>query len=66
MNKKIKQILAMVGVIFLVGLYVMTFIFALIKSPNSTNLFKASFYATIVIPILIYAYKLIFNYLKKK
>lgn len=65
-NKKLKQVLAIIGIVFLVGLYVMTFIFALLSSPNAANLFKASLYATVIIPVLLYAYMLIYNYLKKK
>lgn len=66
MNKKPKQVLAILGIILLVGLYVITFIFALLSSPNAANWFKASLYATIVIPILLYAYLLIYKYLKNK
>lgn len=54
--KKIKRILALGGVFLLVCLYVSTLIFALIGSPLSTDLFKASVAATILIPCLIYGY----------
>lgn len=63
MNKKAKRILALIGVVFLVGLYVLTFLFSLLDSPNSMNLFKVSFYSTIVIPILLYAYVLIHKHI---
>ncbi len=64
MNKKVKRALALIGVIFLVSLYVLTFIFSLVDSPNSVNLFKVSLYSTIVIPILLYAYALVYKHLK--
>lgn len=64
MNKKSKQILALIGVILLVTLYVVTFIFSLLDSPNTMNLFKACFYSTIIIPILLYAYVLVYKYIK--
>ena len=40
--KKIKQILAILGCILLVGLYVSTLIFALIGSEDTMKLFRAS------------------------
>ncbi|MFA9378586.1 MAG: hypothetical protein ACERKZ_17870 [Lachnotalea sp.] len=64
MNIKLKRILALIGVALLVSLYVITFIFSLMNSPNATNLFKASFYSTIIVPILLYAYILVYNYIK--
>lgn len=66
MNRKIRQVLAILGIMILIGLYVMTFIFALLSSPNAANWFKASLYATIIIPTLLYAYLLIYKYLKNK
>jgi hypothetical protein len=65
MNEKLKRISALSGVVILVGLYVMTFIFSLLNSPNAANLFKASLYSTIIIPILLYSYMLIYKYIKK-
>lgn len=62
--KKIKQILAILGCILLVGLYVSTLIFALIGSEDTMNLFRASVYATVVVPVLIWAYSLIYRLLK--
>lgn len=48
--KKAKQILAIIGIILLVGLYVMTFIFAIIDNPNTMHMLGASLVATIIIP----------------
>lgn len=64
MNKKSKRILALIGVALLVILYVATFVLSMIDSPNSMNLFKASFYSTIIIPILLYAYVLVYKHIK--
>lgn len=63
--KKGKRILAMVGVILLVSLYILTLIGAFTASPHSHALFLASIYSTIVIPILIYGYMLIYRLVKK-
>lgn len=62
--KKIKQILAILGCILLVGLYVSTLVFALIGSKDTMNLFRASVYATVVVPVLIWAYSFIYRLLK--
>ncbi|MGN0169526.1 MAG: hypothetical protein ACI39H_02060 [Lachnospiraceae bacterium] len=64
--KKGKQILAMIGVLFLVGLYLTTIIAAFTASPASSGLFAASIYATIVIPVLLWAYSLFYKILNKK
>lgn len=62
--KKVKQILAIIGVILLVGLYLSTFILAIFGDSNTMNLFKASIVATVIIPVLIWAYSMIYRLLK--
>lgn len=62
--KKVKQILAIIGCILLVALYVSTLVFALIGSENTMNFFWASVYATVVVPVLIWAYGFIYRLLK--
>lgn len=52
--KKIKQIVAIITIIVLVGLYVLTFIFALSGRPDWWNLFVASVAATVLIPLTIW------------
>ncbi|MDD3360609.1 MAG: hypothetical protein PHW34_02940 [Hespellia sp.] len=63
--KKIKRILAITGVVILVGLYVSTLVFALIGSELSTNLLKASVACTILLPIILYGYMLLYKLSKK-
>ena len=53
MSKKIRQILAWIAIIALVGLYVATLIFSLIGSPFAQKMFQASLLCTFVIPIII-------------
>ena len=62
--KKAKRILALIGAILLVCMYACTLIFALTGSPASTGLFRASVAATILIPVLLYAYILVARLLK--
>ncbi len=63
--KKIKRVLAMIAVIFLVSLYGLTLYAALTSSPDSHALFQASLYCTVAVPIMIYAYILVYRLLKK-
>ena len=63
--KKVKQILAMIGVIVLVGLYVATIVCAVSASENFMNMLVASIYASVVIPVLIWAYSFIYKLIKK-
>lgn len=64
--KKLKQITALIGVIALVGLYVSTLVLALIDSVEAINLLKVAVYATIVLPVLLWAYSFIYRLLKGK
>ncbi len=63
---KVKRILALIGVVFLVSLYLITLISALTASKHSQAFFQASLFSTIIIPILIYAYMLIYRVTRKK
>lgn len=66
MNQKIKRILALLGVGFLTGLYVLTLVFALLRIPNWFAWFQACIFCTVAIPVLLYAMQLIYKILKKK
>ena len=59
--KKLKQLLALLVVILLLGLYALTLVFALMKSPAAQDLLLASLYATVILPVLIYAILLVYN-----
>lgn len=63
--KKLKRILALIGVILLAALYLCTLIFALIDSPLAYDLFKMSVGATIILPVLLYAMALLTKILRK-
>ena len=64
--KKIKRILALIGVVLLVCLYGSALVFALMDSPAADGLLRASMAATILIPVLLYAYILIARLVKKR
>lgn len=63
--KKAKRILAIIGCILLVSMYVVTTVLALTDDPNTMNAFRASIYCTIIVPVLIWAYSFIYKLLKK-
>ena len=63
--KKIKRILALLGVAVLIGLYLSTLFCALSASENFMNMLMASVYATVIIPVLLWAYSFIYRLVKK-
>ncbi|MCI7493478.1 MAG: hypothetical protein MSA91_11935 [Lachnobacterium sp.] len=63
--KKVKQILAILGVVLLLGLYVITLIMAVTDNTSTLSMLEASVVATILIPILMWSYSFIYRLLKK-
>lgn len=53
--KKLKQCLAIVGILLLLGMYGLTLVFAFSDNPNSENLLMASLYSTVLVPVFLYA-----------
>lgn len=49
-----KRILAIIGIVLLLGIYAVALILALIKSPATQNFLNAAFAATLIIPITLY------------
>lgn len=62
--KKTRQILAILGVILLVGLYLATLILAILGK-NFFPLFMAALFASMALPILIWLYNFIYKWVKK-
>lgn len=63
--KKVKQILAIIGIILLVLLYLSTLVCAIIDRTETMRLFQASVMATVIIPVLLWAYSFIYKLIKK-
>lgn len=57
--QKLRRILALLGVVILIGMYVVTLVFALSSSPNANNMLMASIVCTVVVPCLLYGMILI-------
>ncbi len=64
--KLVKRILAICGIIFLVAMYASTLVFAIIGNPKTMGMFKASIFATFIIPVLIWAYTFIYKLIKDR
>ena len=62
--KRIRRIFAWIGIVVLVGLYVTTLILAFSGSHMAQALFRGSFAATVVFPVLLYAMQIIYRILK--
>lgn len=63
--KKTKRILALIGAALLVLMYACTLIFAFIDHSETLGFLKASVACTILVPVLIYAYTLIYRLLHR-
>ncbi len=57
--QKAKRILALIGAILLVGMYIVTLILGIIASPATKNMLMASIACTVIIPCLIYGFMLV-------
>lgn len=62
----LKRIIAIIGIAILILLYIVTLISAIFTTPATPELFKACVYATVIVPILFYAYLLIYKVLKQR
>ena len=63
--KKVKQIRAIIGIILLILLYLSTLVCAIIDHTETMRLFQASILATVIIPVLLWAYSFIYKLIKK-
>ena len=64
--KNLKRLLAVIGIILLAGMYVLTLVFALTDNSAAGNMVMASLYATVMIPVLLYAFLLVHKWTHPK
>ena len=57
--KKTRQILAIIGIVLLLSLYIACFVLALTGKHEATTMFKAALGATIAVPIVLYAFMML-------
>ena len=63
---KLRRIFVAAGAVVLLGMNPLTFISAILATPATHALFLGSLSATIIIPIFLYAYTLIYKMVYKK
>lgn len=63
--KRMRQILAIIGIVLLFSLYGLSLISAILAKPYAYGLFLASLYSTIAIPILIYGFMIVYKMVHK-
>ena len=59
--KKGKRILAIFGIIFLLLIYLLTLVFALIDASDTMVMFKVCILSTVLFPVLLWLYTFIFR-----
>ena len=52
---RLKRVLALAAAVLLFGMYAVTLVFALMDSPLAGSLLRASLFATLFIPVILYA-----------
>ncbi len=67
MKKKVtfKQILAAIGLLLLVGMYVASIVLACFAKPGAEGMFMASLVATVIVPIVLYIFITLDKWAKK-
>lgn len=65
-SHKIKRFLAALGAFLLFAMYALTLVFALIDHSATKGLLKASIACTIILPVLLYAFTLVYRLAGKK
>ncbi|KAI4447005.1 hypothetical protein C823_001524 [Eubacterium plexicaudatum ASF492] len=64
--KQIKRILAILGIVLLVAMYLITLLCAVFDTGNGMMMFKASVTCTVLVPILLWGYTVIYRLAKGK
>ena len=64
--ENLKRIVALIGVILLLGLYLATFVFSLIGSDYANMMFRACIAGTVLIPVVLYAMMMVAKHLKNR
>lgn len=61
-----RRVVAVIGIVLLVGLYASTLIFALMDSPYAKGLLMGAVFCTIAVPVVLYAMMLVAKNLRGK
>ena len=63
--KKMKQILAILGIVLILGINVLLIFAAATATEDSTNIFNAAIVTVILVPILLWIYLYVYKLIKK-
>ena len=63
---KVKRIMALIGVILIAGMYAATLVLALAGSEDTMNLFMLSVLLTIMVPLIIHLFMMMYSARKGK
>ncbi|MBB2181999.1 hypothetical protein H0486_03805 [Lachnospiraceae bacterium MD1] len=63
--KNVKRIASIIGLILLVSMYIISLIAAIFASEKAPGFFLASVFCTIVIPIMIYSFIAVYQYVHR-
>ena len=63
--KKVQQILAIFGIVLLVGLYLITLVLAILGK-NFFPMFMAALFASMALPVLLWIYGFVYKLIKRK
>jgi len=64
--KNVKRVFAILGIVLLLAMYGSTLFFALSDHPDALGWLMASLGSTIIIPVFLYVYILVYKYLKDR
>ena len=63
--KKMKQILAILGIVLILGINVLLIFAAATATEDSTNIFNAAIVTVILVPVLLWIYLYVYKLIKK-
>ena len=61
MSDKVRRIGAWIGIILLLGIYVVTLVSAILQKESTSGLFVASLFCTFVVPVWVFVLQAIYN-----
>ena len=62
--KRVKQVLAIIGLVVIIGLYIVTLVLALTGSEETRHLFIASVVCTVAVPVILYVISWLYKLIK--
>lgn len=63
--KKVKQILAILGIVLILGINILLVVSAFGATEDNTNIFNAAIVTVILVPVLLWIYLYVFKLIKK-